>query len=335
MSNNESSLDTHAHESDIDPCIAVIDGHYDIPLHIAAIFIIMAISFLGTLLPIVFKHFATSKTGRSTITALKLFGAGVILATALVHMFVPATQVLTNECLPLAFHQYEAFSAVFAIIGIFLTHIVQVFAGHAIKNHQKKALFSLDKAAIDSAGQISMPLSNETHHEGHTHGGALMRLSEKQLMVYLLELGIASHSIIIGVTLGIVTDEFKTLLIALCFHQFFEGLALSAIVVEADFKKWTMSAPMVLFYTLTTPIGITIGILVREFYNANGTSTLLSTGILDAVSAGILAYDALVNVIYPHFSAESFNNESPMMKATQLCTMYAGCAAMSVIGLWA
>ncbi|KAJ1342065.1 hypothetical protein BSLG_003382 [Batrachochytrium salamandrivorans] len=223
-------------------------------------------------------------------------------------MFVPATQVLTNECLPLAFHQYEAFSAVFAIIGIFLTHI---------------------------QARFPCPLSNETHHEGHTHGGALMRLSEKQLMVYLLELGIASHSIIIGVTLGIVTDEFKTLLIALCFHQFFEGLALSAIVVEADFKKWTMSAPMVLFYTLTTPIGITIGILVREFYNANGTSTLLSTGILDAVSAGILAYDALVNVIYPHFSAESFNNESPMMKATQLCTMYAGCAAMSVIGLWA
>ncbi|KAL5037705.1 hypothetical protein RTP6_005098 [Batrachochytrium dendrobatidis] len=341
MSSNN-TLPTVAQTPEVaDPCAALLEGYYDSHLHIAAIFIIMATSFIGTLLPILGKKLIQSKasfatySGRTFIVTLKLFGAGVILATALVHMFIPATQALTNPCLPQTFTGYPAFSAVFAIGGIFLTHLIQVFAGHAIKSRQKEASMSLDKTAITAAGQVTTPSSDLTHHEGHTHGGALMHAQEMQLMVYLLELGIASHSIIIGITLGIVTDEFKTLLIALCFHQFFEGLALSAIVIEADFKKMTMAVCMVIFYTLTTPIGIVIGVSIREFYNANGTQTLISTGALDAISSGILLYDALVNVIFPHFSAESFNSLSPIRKILQLVTMYLGCAIMSFIGVWA
>nr|KAJ3422429.1 hypothetical protein HK105_008074 [Polyrhizophydium stewartii] len=172
-------------------------------------------------------------------------------------------------------------------------------------------------------------------HEGHSHGGLMLHTREKQLVVLLLELGIASHSVIIGLTLGIATDEFKTLLIALCFHQFFEGLALSAIVLDAGFRRWTMAFGMVVFYTLTTPAGIALGIVVRESFNANATQTLLATGVLDAVSAGILIYDALVNVIYPHFSAASFRRASSGFQLVQLLAMYLGCALMSLIGLWA
>jgi hypothetical protein len=39
---------------------------------------------------------------------------------------------------------------------------------------------------------------------------------------------------------------------------------------------------------LITPIGIAIGIGVHESYNVNGKAALLSIGILDAISAGIL-----------------------------------------------
>ncbi|KAH9245513.1 hypothetical protein BASA81_016998 [Batrachochytrium salamandrivorans] len=264
-----------------DPCAAIVGGEYDLAFHIAAVFIIMGASFLGTLLPIIGKRFIRSDAGKLVITSLKLFGAGVILATAL------------------------------------------------------EASLSLDKSIIAQSGQVDNSADEMVHHEGHTHGGGLIHVGEKQLTVYLLELGIASHSIIIGLTLGISTDEFNTLLVALCFHQFFEGIALSAIVMEADFKKWSMTFYMVIFYTLTTPFGIAIGILIQQSYNANATATLLSTGILDALSAGILIYDVLVNVVAPHFTADNFHNASPIFKFIQLVTMYMGCATMSLIGYWA
>ncbi|KAH6574462.1 hypothetical protein BASA60_005488 [Batrachochytrium salamandrivorans] len=194
-----------------DPCAAIVGGEYDLAFHIAAVFIIMGASFLGTLLPIIGKRFIRSDAGKLVITSLKLFGAGVILATALVHMFLSSAHALVHPCLPSIFGQYPSFSSIFVMVGIFLTHLVQVFAGHAIRTHQKEASLSLDKSIIAQSGQVDNSADEMVHHEGHTHGGGLIHVGEKQLTVYLLELGIASHSIIIGLTLGISTDEFNTL----------------------------------------------------------------------------------------------------------------------------
>ncbi|KAL2913914.1 hypothetical protein HK105_206648 [Polyrhizophydium stewartii] len=347
-----------ARNTDADPCAAVLGGHFDMPLHVAAVFIIMATSFAGTMLPVLGKRLVRSEAGRTAITLLKLFGAGVIVATALVHMFVPANETLTNACLPRAFSRdYKAFAAVFAIAGIFVTHAVQVKTSiEDVDDHEVTQTDRfLDKSddqteRITASSSTRVPIEDPAQgainrhsdeaddadmHEGHSHGGLMLHTREKQLVVLLLELGIASHSVIIGLTLGIATDEFKTLLIALCFHQFFEGLALSAIVLDAGFRRWTMAFGMVVFYTLTTPAGIALGIVVRESFNANATQTLLATGVLDAVSAGILIYDALVNVIYPHFSAASFRRASSGFQLVQLLAMYLGCALMSLIGLWA
>ena len=84
-------------------------------------------------------------------------------------------------------------------------------------------------------------------------------------MVLLLEIGIAAHSIIIGIALGIESgSEFTTLLVALSFHQFFEGLALSTVVAEAKFKRPFAAIFTVIFYSLTTPLGIAIGIAIRQ-----------------------------------------------------------------------
>ena len=83
------------------------------------------------------------------------------------------------------------------------------------------------------------------HGHDHSHGGALMHSQE--LAVYLLEIGIASHSIIIGIALGATRSDFIPLLVALTFHQFFEGIALSSVVIEAEFKKRIIAISMVIF----------------------------------------------------------------------------------------
>lgn len=58
----------------------------------------------------------------------------------------------------------------------------------------------------------------------HAHGLSLLDESQRRISTYILEAGIAAHSVIIGVSLGVSSGaEFTGLLIALIFHQFFEG----------------------------------------------------------------------------------------------------------------
>ena len=144
-----------------------------------------------------------------------------------------------------------------------------------------------------------------------------------------------SESFIIGVALGVATAEFKTLLAALIFHQFFEGLSLAAIVMESNFKNRWIPIAMIAFYSITTPIGVGIGIGVHASFNENNSTTLLVTGILDAVSAGILIYDALVNIITPHIACPQFRDTTGLRRGLQLACLWAGAGIMAFIGRWA
>lgn len=92
---------------------------------------------------------------------------------------------------------------------------------------------------------------------------------------------------------------------------------------------------MVIFYTLTTPLGIAIGIGINSSFNPNSTASLVAQGILDSISAGILMYDALVNVIVPHFKSPKFIKEPEWKQLLQFFCLYLGTAIMCLIGKWA
>jgi zinc transporter 1/2/3 len=81
----------------------------------------------------------------------------------------------------------------------------------------------------------------------------------------MLEFGITIHSIFIGVRNGVVgDDELKTLLVALSFHQFFEGVALGSRIVDAEIKSLAHEALMMLVFSISAPLGIAIGARAEE-----------------------------------------------------------------------
>ncbi|KND01589.1 ZIP zinc/iron transporter [Spizellomyces punctatus DAOM BR117] len=324
-----------------DPCAAEVEGEYNMALHIAAIFIIMALSFLGTMLPILGRRTAKEKL---PFQCLKLFGAGVILATAFIHMLMPAQMQLTDPCLPAHFQDYSAWAGAIALLGAFFAHFMQYSAMVILHHGKHKASDTSTTAYANDVRTRTLERGQPEPHmihqyanshadEAHVHS-LILADAEKTVMTYVLELGIASHSIIIGVTLGAAREEFKGLLIALCFHQFFEGLAVSTVVMDADLKKKMIAIGMVLFYSLTTPVGIIIGIALNHNYHENATQALISTGVLDALSAGILLYDGLVNIVVPHFQAQTWRTAS---KETLLhfFFLWLGALAMAIIGRWA
>ena len=130
-------------------------------------------------------------------------------------------------------------------------------------------------------------------------------------------------------------SEFIPLLIALVFHQFFEGVALSAVVLETQPDKKFASIILVTFYSLATPFGIAVGIGAYQSVDTNSQGALISTGVLDAFSAGVLLYDGLVNIVNNHFKSAKYMLDSNVSQFSQLASLWFGAFIMSLVGKWA
>jgi zinc transporter 1/2/3 len=202
-------------------------------------------------------------------------------------------------------------------------------------------------------GQCSheQPHGSQVHTHMHIHNPLVLlppETMQKRIAVLLLEIGIATHSIIIGVALGVAAnDDFVPLLMALSCHQFFEGysiityfvtcsgIALGSTVVDAAYSAWK-SWMLVGVYGVTTPIGILVGIVIHSTYNGNSTSALLVQGIFDSVSGGVLIYMALVELISVEVTHNhEMRKEWWVSQALQFFALYAGVVIMAVIGRWA
>ncbi|XP_048435617.1 zinc transporter 4, chloroplastic-like isoform X1 [Pyrus x bretschneideri] len=176
------------------------------------------------------------------------------------------------------------------------------------------------------------------HGHGHSHGfgdddedGGVRHVVVSQI----LELGIVSHSVIIGLSLGVSESPctIRPLVAALSFHQFFEGFALGGCISQAQFK--TLSATlMACFFAVTTPLGIGVGTAISSFYNPYSPGALVAEGILDSMSAGILVYMALVDLIAADFLSKRMSCDF-RLQVVSYCCLFVGAGLMSLLAIWA
>lgn len=151
----------------------------------------------------------------------------------------------------------------------------------------------------------------------------------------ILELGIVSHSVIIGLSLGVSQSSctIKPLIAALSFHQFFEGFALGGCISQAQFTN-LKSYFMASFFAVTTPAGIGIGAGIASFYNAISPRALIIEGLLDSISAGILIYMALVDLIAADFLGGKIGSSFRLQVAAYVA-LFVGALSMSSLAIWA
>ena len=109
-------------------------------------------------------------------------------------------------------------------------------------------------------------------------------LRKMSLHITLLEGGILFHSIFVGITISITTDGFIVLLIAILFHQMFEGVGLGSRIASVPYPKHSVR-PWVLVaaFGLTCPIGQAIGLATRESYDPESAYGLITVGIFNAM----------------------------------------------------
>ncbi|KAI9036816.1 putative plasma membrane zinc ion transporter [Aspergillus affinis] len=158
------------------------------------------------------------------------------------------------------------------------------------------------------------------------------------MQVFLLEMGILFHSVFIGMSLSVsVGNEFVILLIAIVFHQSFEGLALGSRIAALD---WPEKAPqpwlMSLAYGCTTPIGQAIGLATHTLYSPDSEVGLLLVGTMNAISAGLLIFASLVELMSEDFlSDESWKVLRGRKRVYACLLVFGGAFCMSLVGAWA
>jgi solute carrier family 39 (zinc transporter), member 1/2/3 len=156
--------------------------------------------------------------------------------------------------------------------------------------------------------------------------------------LFILEFGVIFHSIFIGLTLAVSGDEFVVLYIVIVFHQTFEGLGLGSRLAVANWPSGKGWVPYILAfaYSISTPMAIAIGIGLRESLNPGSNSTMIVNGIFDSISAGILLYTGLVELIAHDFM---FNSEMRAVglqrRLSAFGCMAVGAGLMALLGKWA
>lgn len=191
------------------------------------------------------------------------------------------------------------------------------------------------------------PNRHTRHHDHHHASGhdepspSANDPNEQRLILQclLLEAGILFHSVFIGLALSVSTGPaFIVLLIAIAFHQTFEGLALGSRIAgvgsfsTTSLKPWIMS----LMYGITTPIGQAIGLGVHGLYDPASQVGLLTVGIVNAVSSGLLLYAGLVQLLAEDFLSDASYAELQGKRRLQACgAVVAGSMLMALVGAFA
>lgn len=91
---------------------------------------------------------------------------------------------------------------------------------------------------------------------------------------------------------------------------------------------------MLIFFSLTTPIGIAIGIWIANAYDENSQTALIMQGILNAASAGILIYMALVDLLAMDFMKANVQTSS-RLQTIAFISILLGLGCMSLLAKWA
>lgn len=190
--------------------------------------------------------------------------------------------------------------------------------------------------ALKSNGHDDMPLTPMTPT---SPGPASPEEQQRQLLqCLLLEAGILFHSVFIGMAISVATGPaFVVFLVAISFHQAFEGLALGSRIAAIQFPRKSIRPwLMVLAYGTTTPIGQAIGLVVHRLYDPQSMGGLLVVGFMNAISSGLLLYAGLVQLLAEDFLTEKSYKVLRGKKRLQayLCVV-AGAILMAAVGAFA
>ncbi|KAK9257352.1 Zinc/iron permease [Lipomyces tetrasporus] len=364
---------------DIEPgCSSSNLDHYNLSLRIGSVFIVLAASAFAVFLPLVIQRLIKSGTKSTTaewiLVIIKQFGAGVIVATAFIHLLPDAFESFANPCIGEI--SFDAWPGAIAMIGVLATFLIENIGHRIVSERIKRAKAQL--ARDSSAAQPLLPTTIEdsverappkplvnghSHSHGHSqngifghaqthvhsHGHTFFEIERNEIAItsevsesidrlslYVLEAGIVFHSVLIGVTLSVTqATAWPSLFIVVLFHQIFEGMALGTRIIDVTSLSRTRKYTLCICFCMITPIGMAIGILARSNYAGESSPLALwSMGTLNSLSAGILLWVSLVELLAEEWMHGDLHEASAPLSLLGFLSVALGAALMSLLGNW-
>ncbi|KAK9447917.1 Zinc/iron permease [Limtongia smithiae] len=355
--------------------ICVLEGVYfgandysgDMGARISSVFVILVVSTCFTMFPLVARNVQSLKVPVMAYQVARNFGTGVIVATAFVHLMDPAYgEIGPNTCVGStgnwAVYSWPPAVILASVMFIFMMDLISevyVQKNYHVDTHEHDVIRSAItkkenqegddiilgdesgccEAAVAEAGNSnSKEMTKQNYAEKSEEIDEVESSFHSQIGAFLiLEFGVLFHSVMIGLNLGACGDEFKSLYPVLVFHQSFEGLGIGARLSAIEFPKDKRMYPWLLCaaYGLTTPVCVAIGLGVRTTYFSNSFTANIVQGVLDSISAGILIYTGLVELLARDFLFNPDRTTNVKELMLQLFTVLFGAGIMALLGKWA
>lgn len=335
---------------------------------ISSVFVVLVASSFGALFPLLSSRYSFVRLPGWCFFIAKFFGSGVIVATAFIHLLQPANEALSDDCLGDGWQVYPYAYAI-CLVTLFIIFFFELLAfrfvdkklengnGHSHSHFGDTSAYVKDgKNPSETASDEEVKVANEVnpypkhfaHANEHIDDDANASASDfddvegfygKLLAIFVLEFGIIFHSVFVGLSLATADDEFKTLYPVIVFHQLFEGLGLGTRIAATPWpkeKRWTPWL-LAIAYGLCTPIAIAIGLGVRKSYSENSHTALIVNGVFDSISAGILLYTGLVELMAHEFLfTDDFKGDAGFKRMLWAYgIMCVGAGLMALLGRWA
>ncbi|KAL4889994.1 Zinc/iron permease [Aspergillus ambiguus] len=350
---NASNVDLNtASKEDVLCYLSLSENEYNghLGARISSIFVIFITSTAFTLFPVLATRSPRLRIPYHVYLFARYFGSGVIVATAFIHLLDPAyKRIGPDTCVGVSGHwgDYSWCAAIVlaSVTMIFLldlaaeVYVEQTYGMQRNEDATDTIISTPHQArhlALDEEPAMT-PAQKQPHVCLEEASVTSERAFKQQFAAFLiLEFGIIFHSVIIGLNLGVTGDEFATLYPVLVFHQSFEGLGIGARMSALHFgQRGWLPWVLCLAYGLTTPISIAIGLGVRTSYNPESKAAMIVQGVLDAVSAGILIYSGLVELLARDFLFDPDRTKRRSHLIVMVGYTLLGAGIMALIGKWA
>jgi zinc transporter ZupT len=225
------------------------------------------------------------------IFQLKSISMGILLSLCLIHLIPESFSSLSQ------LNEYP-FAGLFVLAGIY----IMFFTEHLVIDFIKTK-------------------PSDIHSHDHLNAITVANENGNSRTSILIETSIIIHSLIIGFDLGTMSEDIYVLLIAIAFHQFFEGIVLGS------YKQFGLKN--VIVFSLSVPVGILCGCFIP--FESDDTF-LWITGSLTGVTAGILLYNTLVTFMTEEYSRQDLELKT---KRQMYLLMLLGAGLMAILAIWA
>ncbi|CAE6066045.1 unnamed protein product [Arabidopsis arenosa] len=292
-------------------------------LKLIAIPSILVANMIGVSLPLLSRSIpALGRPDRDMFVIVKTLASSVILTTGFMHVLPDSFDDLTSKCLPEAPWRKFPFSTFISTVSALLALMIDSYAMRTSKREGE-----------------AVPLengSNSVHTQEKVNDDKTSQLLRNRVIALVSELGIVVHSFVTGLAMGASDNKctIRSLIAALCFHQLVEGMRLGGSILQAELKS-NMNWIMVFFFPVTTQVGIALGMEIQKIYDETSPTSLIVVGILNACSAGLLIYMALVNLLAHEFFGRPNIQGNMKLHFLGYVAVFIGAGGMSLMAKWA